>query len=130
MIILEQKKGIILLTSMFLVLLISVLGVGYLALVNNQLEMAGIALKSTKAFYCAETGVSEAMIRFRTGVFTGFSGTTIDNGEYNVEPVSEETDKITIKSTGRMSGFQRIVQVTLDKTIVPGRIIQQNWEEI
>lgn len=128
-----QNRGVILVTAIFLVLLIATLGIGYLSLVNNQLEMADVALKSAEAFYCAESGISEAILYLKGIDWVGLEGVLVSADSYEVE-VDTETlpaeNIITIKSTGKMSNFQRIIEVTLDKTIVPGKIIQQNWKEV
>lgn len=123
-----KDEGIILITSIFIVFLISALGIGYLSLVNNQLEMANVALTSAKAFYCAETGVSEAILHFKNGQSPACTG-ALDNGTYAVEEISASPQFTTIKSTGKVSNFQRIIKVTLDKTDGE-KITQQDWEEI
>lgn len=133
----NHKKGIVLITSIFLVFLISTLGIGYLCLVNNQLESADIAVKSAKAFYCAESGISDIILYLKnqanwntlTGVLV--SG-QLEGGSYKVE-IDPNTppgkDRIKVKSTGKISGFQRIIEVVLDKAVKPGEIVQTGWKE-
>lgn len=132
----SKSQGIILITAVFIVFLISTLGIGYLAFVNNQVEMAGVGLKSAKAFYYAESGISAIILYLKEiNNWEELAGALIsgnfDEGEYKVEVVSGGApSRITIKSTGNMSNFQRIIEVTLDKAVVPGKIIQQDWKEV
>ena len=128
----HRNKGIILITAIFLVLLISALGTGYLALVNNQLELSNVLLKSTEAFYCAETGIAEAVLDIKQNGWGSLANITgnFNNGTYAVEVVSSTANTVTIKSTGKMSNFQRIIKVTLDRTLVPGQITQRDWQEL
>lgn len=132
------NKGAILITSIFIVLLIATLGIGYLSLVNNQLEMADVSVKSARAFYIAESGISEAVL-FLKGIsdWTNLAGILVsgklEKGAYSVEPVPEipsTINTITIKSTGKFSNFQRIIQVGLDRETDPARIIKKDWREI
>lgn len=136
-----QRKGIILITSIFLVLLISTIAIGYLALVNNQLEIANSALKSSQALYCAESGVAELIVQrslyliatrwqnASTAEITGIIG----GGIYKSKITSRSKTKVIIQSTGKMSNFQRIIQVTLYKDLedlLNLKITEQKWAEI
>lgn len=131
-----NQRGLILITSMFLVLLVSSLAIGYLSLVNNQLEMAGSAITSEKAFYCADTGVSEVIIYLKNiPDWSGLNiGQTLVEGDFNNGHYTVTADKkgtvntIVIKSVGTMSNFQRILRVGLLRD--QGRINQQDWVEI
>jgi hypothetical protein len=133
----RKCNGVVLLTAIFIVLLISTLGIGYLSLVNNQMEIVNVACKSVQSFYCAETGTSEAVLYLKNiSNWQGLSGVLIsgnfENGFYQVEidlgsPPAK--DVITVKSTGTMANFQRIIQVTLDKSNGID-IMKQAWKEI
>lgn len=111
----NKQNGIILITAIFVVLLIATLGIGYLALVNNQLETANITLKSAKAFYCAETDIAKRVLELKK--------------EGDLEPQR-------IESTGSWDGFQRIIGVDLvpnrkeEAGVVTTAIVQENWKEI
>ena len=133
----KKRNGIVLITAIFLVFLIATLGIGYLALVNNQLELANITLKSAKAFYCAETGIAKAVLVCDDLV----EGDTIpdepaDDDEFLVEVKKVEvedfegTKTVTIKSTGTWSGFQRIISVDLVWDEETEIITQKDWKEI
>lgn len=121
-----KNSGVVLLTSIFLVLLISVLGIGYLALVNNQLEATASAIKSVKALYYAESGISAYIMSLRNATPPKLP----PEGAYalSVIPVIPPSANITIESTGKVSGFRRIIQVTLDKSKSP--IEKSDWHEI
>lgn len=134
----KNRNGAILITAIFIILLIATLGIGYLSLVNNQLEMANVAVKSGQAFYTAESGISEAILSLK-GInnWSALSGILVSGGvgrgTYTVEVVSEKPpvqNIITIKSTGKFADFQRIIQVTLDKETDPAKIIKKDWQEI
>jgi hypothetical protein len=134
---LKNKKGIVIVTAIFMVFLISTLGIGYLFLVNNQMEIVNVNIKSAQAFYCAESGIAECVLYLK-GIndWSSLSGVLIsgnfEKGSYSVEVdlISHPSkDEITIKSTGKMSNFQRIIQVTLDKT-GGSTIIKKDWKEI
>lgn len=135
----DKNQGIILITAIFIVFLIATLGIGYLSVVNNQMEMAVSAVKSTKAFYLAETGIAEAILILKpkdawNEYDTGDEVTSPEDSEGNgywvnvAEPGGK--DEITVESTGKFSNFHRIIRVTLDKITVPGQITKSYWEEI
>ena len=124
-----KQNGIILITAIFIVLLIATLGIGYLALVNNQLELANITLKSAKAFYCAEVGIAKAVLKYDT-LEEGENPPEDwgEKGRYQVVVTLVNGFEKTIESTGSWDGFRRIISVKLDKP--EEEIIQQEWEEI
>lgn len=132
----NRDYGVVLITAIFLVLLIATLGIGLLLSVNTQLEMIGVSINSAKAFYCAESGISEAKLYLKSVInWSGLAGNlvsgSIPSGSYIVQVVPPaDISVITVKSTGKTSGFQRIIHVTLDKQMVPGEIIQRDWKEI
>jgi len=134
---LKNKKGIVLITSIFLIFLISALGVGYLFLVNNQLEIADVAIKSMQAFYCAEAGISECVLYLKSiddwsSLIGVLASGDFEKGSYHVvvDLISHPTkDEIIVKSTGKMSNFQRIIQVTLDKSDGV-TVIKKDWKEV
>ena len=132
----NQNQGIILFVVIFLILLITSLGIAYLTLVNNRLEIAQTNYKSAQCLYYAESGISAALTTLKQEADwsqvasllvpeTSFSG-----GSYKVETLQKTNDTVTIKSTGKRADFQRIIEVTLNKILVPGRIVRQNWKEI
>ena len=137
----NNNQGILLLTATFLLLLIATLGAGYLTLVNNQLMSAATAQKSTTAFYYSESGIAEAIQTLKDNYALGVTDwstlssplvteTVFFNGTFQVELISSTIDTATIKSTGTITDFQRIIEVTLDKSIVAGEITQQGWQEV
>lgn len=137
----NNNQGILLLTATFLLLLIATLGAGYLTLVNNQLMSATTAQKSTTAFYYSESGIAEAIQTLKDNYALGVTDwstlssplvaeTVFFNGTFQVELISSTIDTAIIKSTGTITDFQRIIEVTLDKSIVAGEITQQGWQEV
>lgn len=135
----DSQRGIILITSIFLVLLVSAIAVGFLALVNNQLETADSALKSTQALYYGETGVTEIIVQRRlnrrltnwasvsTTPITGVEGSSII---YKSQVVSRSSSRVIILSSGYMSNFQRRIQVELYKDLLNNKITIQAWAEV
>lgn len=131
-----QPKAYILLVLIFLILLISSLGISYLTLVNNRLEIAQTNYKSAQSLYYAESGVAAALTALKQEADWSQAAallvpeTSFAGGSYKVETLQKANDTVTIKSTGQRADFQRIIEVTLNKVLVPGKIVQQNWKEI
>lgn len=137
----NKKNGIILIVAIFIVFLISTLGIGYLAVVNSQMEAAASLVKSTKAFYWAESGIADAILVLKNkpdwSIYamneeiinfeeSNGSGYRVKVAEGLVPP---SENKIKVESTGKFSNFQRIIQVSLIRT-ADGIITQQDWKEV
>lgn len=63
----QTERGIALLAAVFLIVVISFLGVIIVSLVSTQSFTGLNELSSTNSFYAAEGGIEEAMYQFKTG---------------------------------------------------------------
>ena len=121
----DKKQGIVLLLTVFVIMLMSILVVGYLEIATTETEIMRNHQLSTKAFYIAEGGI-QAGIRYvidnmlsdnnwgnNNGVI--YSSVELGSGTYDVELKNGAHDSSDIESVGTFSGFSRTIRQTVTR---------------
>lgn len=140
--ILNNQKGMALLTTLIFVFVLVSFCIALLAMTGNDSKLSTLHRESTRAFYLAETGVDKALwylntptaqdgkgINWRTDE-TGTSvplidGTASEYYEVTVETTTPDPEIVTIHSTGKEVGEgdynkgTRKIEVKLEKGISP-----------
>ncbi len=83
------RKGVSLIVAVFAMMLLAVLGLTLGVMISGDFEMNTRNLESEQAFYAADSGIQEAIIRLKLGdtLFdddTDYLKRRLGNGEYNV----------------------------------------------
>lgn len=106
----KSKRGIILVTILIILFVLSVLTIGLLSLVITNKSISDSIFNSTKALYIAEAGVASAS-RYKED----FSDSgKFDDGEYEFTIELEADGLRHITSTGKIKGFQKTVALIID----------------
>jgi hypothetical protein len=137
--ILKDNKGAALIISLFIMLLLTLIGAAALMTSSTETKISGNVMTSKKAFYAAEAGLERFKAKYMNDDWSVWTdGTTIydgialpgdngDNGSYTVTKVggAMSADTITINSTGTFSGSSTTIEArfdfdksAIDKTII------------
>lgn len=125
----NNKKGVALLLTIFIILIMSILLIGFFELMTTETAITRNLRSSTQALYVAEAGLQEG-IRYTIDNMLGdsdwsnnnatiYSGISFGNGTYTVELLNGTPDAIDVCSTGTVSGLARVVRQTVTKTGLP-----------
>jgi len=131
---LNNDRGAVLLIASFLIVLSSILLIGYLETAVTDIEIAYNHKNDVLALYIADAGVEAAMddllvVQGDGAVArTEFPDTAEDNTYYTTVQTDKQGNIYTIKSTGEYGGFSRVIRVKLRKT---GKSVElQYWKEV
>lgn len=117
----NNRRGVILLLTLFIILLMSILVIGYLEIAATETQIMRNHKLSTQALYIAEAGIEDAIYTLRqTGNHnwdTGFTDKIFPAGSsssYTVTIDNSDDPNIVIVSTGTVPGaFQRRIEVEI-----------------
>lgn len=138
---LSNQKGALLLLTAFIILLMSILVIGYLEVATTETEIMRNHKLSTRALYIAEAGIEDAIYTLRQAGnhhwTTGFTDKIFPTGStssYTVTIDNSSYPSIVIISTGTVSStYQRQIEVEITisgpPTSAPYPITITYWKE-
>ena len=112
---LNNNKGAVLLISAFIILLSSVLVIGFLEVATTDIEIARNQKSDCITTYIADAGVEQVIYDLLNGgdgniARTEFPDTLDDNTYYTVTQTDKSGNVYTVESTGEFGDFQRIIE--------------------
>ena len=80
---LKNESGVIMIVCLFLLLMLSMIGIASLQTSNTDMDIAGNVVNKTGAFYVAEGGAEKAcaVLKDSTAWRAGFQNESLGNGE-------------------------------------------------
>lgn len=113
----RQESGIILITCMIVLLMLSLIGVASIITSNTEMDIANNESISTAALYLADAGLERSISVLSDSMNwrSGFNDEHLGKGTYSVSLTDSTTspflgDKIIVRSTGKVGEVIRIVE--------------------
>ncbi len=132
----KETKGFILVLTLFTVLILATLIIGFINITAIDLNLVKNHMCSSKAYYIAEAGIADAINQMRlNGPFAdsqwqaNFPPSTSDT--YNVS-VSQTSTVINSTGLASVSNFSRALEVTVSVSgsSAPYRVSISQWKEV
>lgn len=123
----KKEDGIILVASLVVFLVVSILTITFLSLVNTNVNIPDAYLNSSKAFYIAEAGISDAISYIDDG--EGFSiERHFGGGDYRSTGSKLDDGSWAIDSTGHYRNYEKGIRVILKEK--KGKLKMISWQEV
>lgn len=129
----KNQKGSVLLIAVFIILLSSVLVIGFLEIAVTDIEIARNQKSGVIAAYIADAGADAAIYNLRNSgdgniSRTEFPDTVRNNTYYTTVQTAKDGTIYTIRSTGEFGDFQRVLEI---KVKITGNVAAlQYWKEV
>lgn len=128
----KNQKGSVLLIAIFIILLSSVLVIGFLEIAVTDIEIARNQKSDVIVTYIADAGVDAAVYNLRNSgdgniSRTEFPDTSQSNTYYTTVQTAKDGTIYTIQSTGEYGDFQRVLEVRVK--ITGSAATLQYWKE-
>lgn len=128
---LDNNKGAVLLIAAFIILLSSILVIGFLETATTDIEISRNQKSDCLATYIADAGVEAAIYNLLNGgdgniARTEFPDTADDNTYYSVTQSGLSANVYTIESTGEFGNFQRVIEA---KIRITATATLEYWKE-
>lgn len=129
---LNNNKGAVLLLAAFIILLFSILVIGYLEVAATDIEISRNQKNDCIATYIADAGVEAAIYDLLNGGDGNIARTEFTVGENTYYYTVTQTDKsgaiYTIESLGEYGSFQRTIRAKI--RITGARATLRYWKEV
>ncbi len=115
------RKGFALPAVMIALVVVTILGFGYLSIAYHEANLARKELDYSQAFFLAEAGLHRTYYRlintddWSTLPSTLYSDEPLGEGTYSVVLTDKSTNAVTVNATGRVGGMSRTVCATTRK---------------
>ncbi len=129
----KNQKGAVLLIAVFIILLSSILVIGFLEVATTDIEIARNQKSDVIVTYIADAGVDAAiydLLNAGEGNIsrTEFPDTAQNNTYYTTVQTAKDGTIYTIRSTGEFGVFQRVLEVKIK--ITGSTATLQYWKEV
>jgi len=129
---LSNNRGAVLLVAVFIILVSSVLIIGFLDAATSETEILRNQKGDAIATYIADAGVEAAIYDLLNGgdgniARTEFPDTADDDTFYTVLQTAVSVNVYTVESTGEYGDFERVIEAKIK--IVGSAATLQYWKE-
>lgn len=128
-----DKKGAVLLITVFIILLGSILVIGFLEIAATDIEIQRNLKSDVVATYIADAGVDAAVYDLLNAgdgniARTEFPDTADNNTYYTVVQTAKDGNTYTLESTGEFGDFERTIEVVIEVAGIAA--VVEYWKEI
>jgi len=129
----NNNRGTVLLIAAFIILLSSILVIGFLETATTDIEISRNQKSDCLVTYIADAGVEAAIYDLLNGgdaniARTEFPDTADDNTYYSVTQTDKSGNVYTVESTGEFGDSQRTIEARIRITGLS--VILRYWKEI
>jgi len=129
---LSSNRGAVLLVAVFIILISSILVVGFLEAATSETEISRNLKSDAVAMYIADAGIEAVIYNLLNGgdgniAKTEFPDTANNNTFYTVAQTAVSVNMYTVESTGEFGDFERVIEAKIK--IAGSAATLQYWKE-